>query len=821
MIALPIDPFLAEIVQRLEKYPNLLLKAQPGTGKTTRVPPALLKSSLSTNRPEIWVLEPRRLAAKLAARRVASELGENVGETVGYQFRFEKVGGPQTRIRFLTEGMILRHLLSQPNLPQVAAVILDEFHERHLQGDIALAALRKLQQTRRPDLRLVVMSATLQTDQLEAYLAAPQKLEIGAPHHPLALRYFTPPSEMRLEQAVVRGVKMAFDDPEYRGGDFLVFLPGMAEIRRAEEALGTLVRERGCVVFALHGELSKEEQDLAINRHPKTKILLSTNIAESSLTIEGVSVVLDSGLHRSASYSSWSGMPSLQTRPISKASAIQRAGRASRTGPGLCFRLYAQGDFDHRSAQDTPEILRADLAQTLLELKAMGNTDEMAFPWFERPPETALQNARTLLFRLGALESARPASPLTEIGNRLSKLPTHPRLARLLLEGESRGCLDSAIHLAALLSEGAMQGMDALESVKRQPAPERVKKQLAGMFRGTDRRTSDPSALAQAALAAFPDRVAKLRLGSREDLVLSGGGSVKTADLGSLGKASYFLVLDARETKGFGQARAQVRATSLIALEPEWLLDLEPSPLTEEKSALAWDSQRKRVTAKSRLLYDQLVLEESEAAISDFEQAAEFLVHSVLGIRKEQADALTVHEWIERLLPVCSREVLENVFARQKLAQEYLGQEKVLSVYSQLLKALHGKTSAEELKDLDWENALLPPEKFSRSLPTHVDLPGGRKVKVNYSIGRAPWIESRLQDFFGMKQGPVLLDGKLPLTLHLLAPNYRAVQVTTDLAGFWKNTYPTVKKELSRNYPRHSWPEDPLTAKPPAPKGRR
>jgi ATP-dependent helicase HrpB len=631
-----------------------------------------------------------------------------------------------------------------------------------------------------------------------------------------------------LEQAILRAVKMALSDPAYPGGDSLIFLPGVADIRRAQEALGAFARENRLAIFPLHGELSKEEQELALGPCDRRKLILSTNIAESSLTIEGVRTVVDSGLHRQASVSSWSGMPSLHTRPISKASAIQRAGRASRTGPGLCVRVYSQGDYDHRTPHESPEIQRADLSQTLLELKSLG-IRESRFEWFETPPGSSLQTARSLLYQLGATDSEEATSRLTEIGNRLAQLPTHPRVGRLLIEAQTRGCLNAATHFSALLSEGLLQGMDVLETGAKQPVPERVRKQLQNLFpKGPDSGSFSTVAanLGQCALAAFPDRVAKRRQGSGDDLVLSSGGSLKagangTGANGHADQGIFFLVLDARETKGWDQARSVVRATAAFPLEPEWLFGVTPSPLVEEKEALLWDTARKRVVCRNRLLYGQLVLEESETAPNDWPKVADFLLLSALGLRKETSTALSFYEWIEKLLPVCPKETLENLFAKQKLAQDYFGQEKIPSIFERLQAACYGKTSLEDLKSIEWEAALFPPERFGRSLPAQVDLPGGRKVKVQYSLDRPPWIESRLQDFFGMKQGPTLLDGKLSLTLHLLAPNYRAVQVTTDLAGFWKNTYPTVKKELSRNYPRHAWPEDPLTAQPPTYKPRR
>ncbi len=813
VIPLPIDPHLGEIVESLRLRPNLLLQAAPGTGKTTRVPPALLRSFPPGQ--EVWVLEPRRLAAKLAAHRVASELGEPVGKTVGYQFRFEKVGGPNTRLRFLTEGILLRHLLSDPELSRVGAVILDEFHERHLHGDIALAYLRRLQKERRKDLRLVVMSATLRTDELETFLDSPNVLHVGAPQYPLKIQYQSIDS-LPLDRAVARAVKQVAGSPDDNGGDFLVFLPGMADIRRAQSALAPLARERGWAVHALHGELSKEEQDRAISPGPNRKIVLATNVAESSLTIEGVSIVIDSGLHRSASYSSWSGMPSLRTRPISKASAIQRAGRAARLGPGLCVRLYAQGDFEHRPAQETPEIQRADLAQTLLELKALGVQDEAGFGWFEKPGESSLKTARRLLYLLGALESPESGAPFTPIGRKLSQWPLHPRLGRLLLEAHNRECTDDGVTLAALLSEGTLESLDTLEAIRRQPVSERTRKHLHALI--TPRNTTrDKEAIAHCALAAFPDRVGKLREGSRKELVLSSGGSVQTDDIGSLSRSGYFVVLEAREVQMHGQARPSVRAGSVVAIEAEWLFERQPLGVTESE-VLSWDSQRKRLSRNSRLVYDQLVLEESDAPLEANPHSVEALLRHGLGISAEKMESMGVHEWIEALLKVAPKEQLEGVFAREELIKAHAPGDRYPSIAARIREALIGLFSLRELEAVDWESALLPPALFGRAFPKEIQLPGGRKIRVNYALGRPPWIESRLQDFFGMKQTPTLLDGKIPLTLHLLAPNHQAVQVTTDLASFWKNTYPAVRRELSRNYPRHSWPDDPIHSKPPPPK---
>lgn len=810
---LPIDSLLAEVLATLEKSNVLVLQASPGCGKTTRLPPALLDAKWSGER-EILVLEPRRLAAKMAATRVAAERGEPLGQTIGYQFRFEKVGGPRTRLRFLTEGMLLRRMLGDPRLQNVAAVVLDEFHERHLQGDVALSYLRQLQTTARPDLRLVVMSATLDTAAVSTYLGGAPTLSVSTPVHPLELIHLPGPLAKRLEDGVREAVAGALKGGA--GGDILVFLPGMGDIRRAESALSAL--RDSCAVFPLHGELSKEEQERALApRQGKRKVILSTNVAESSLTIEGVDTVIDSGLHRIASYSWWTGVPSLRTRPISRASAIQRAGRAARQGPGRCFRLFTKHDFDSRPSFETPEIARADISQTLLELKALGVTDERGFPWYESPAQNALESARALLYRLGALEKDEWGSALTEEGKRLASVPAVPRLARLLWEGHRRGIGEKAARLAALISEGDLgdAGLDAIEAAERALVPERVKRQFLSALPDSPAAGGDwREKLAQCALSAFPDRVARRR---GDSLVLSAGGSATLDRNASLGPHEFFVTLDVQETQGLGQTRAQLKVRSLCAIEPEWLFDLSPGGPVDEQE-LRWENEK--VVAVSRLRYDGLTLEESKDQPRDRAAAAKLLLTRGLGLDPEAA--LSPSDWVAKLARVGDAESIENAIARLLLLEKYLPQalggrklgEAVLSI-------LEGHLGLASLREVNWDDALaeaLAPDQRHRLdqwLPKTIRLPGGRNPRVQYRLDREPWIESRLQDFFGMERGPTILDGRLPLTLHLLAPNGRAQQVTTDLSGFWDRAYPPLRKELSRKYPRHSWPEDPRRAEPP------
>lgn len=839
--SLPIDAVLPNIKAELEERNTIVLEATPGAGKTTRVPQAVLQTQFLKGR-EILVLEPRRLAAKMAAYRVAEELGARVGELVGYQFRFENVGGPATRIRFLTEGMFLRRLLSDPRLERVGAVIVDEFHERHLQGDVALAALRRLQLGPRPDLRVVVMSATLDTKEISRYLGGAKIVSVETRRFEVAVEYLPLP-ELYLDRQVAAALKRFYDGE----GDVLVFLPGVAEIRRAADALGALARERGFELHSLYGDLSREEQDRAVRQGARPKVILSTNVAETSLTIPGVKLVVDSGLAKIASYSWWSGLPALKTKNISRASAIQRAGRAGRLGPGRCVRLYTKESFDTRPPFETPELLRADLSQTLLELASLGVRDPKAFPWFEPPQAASLEAALRLLYRLGATE---PDGALTKLGARMAQVPAHPRLSRLVLEGEKLGLATEAATLAAMLSEGhperaqnardnynelldlmsdleryrpvgtALRARDQFLRHCRPRPPERAQgaPELTALNKGVDLR--------RAVLAGFPDRVAKLRKlsaavqrntsGQKAELVFGGGGSALIENSGALtGGAEYFIAVDIAERgsteRSFSDhsaARARV-CRSICPINPDWLLDLEPEGVTDADT-VEWDEARERVLATSRVVYDGLVLSESKSA-ADPEKAADKLAQAALAAGIEK---------------FCDPEALASLGSRIRFLREDLKLAEFPDISGEGMKALlreacRGKTSFEEIRGADLLSQILygfsseQRDKLERLAPEFAQLAAGRRVRIHYEPGKPPWVESRLQDFFGMRAGPSVGGGRIALVLHLLAPNQRAVQVTADLAGFWERHYPDLRKELGRRYPRHAWPEDPYQVPPP------
>lgn len=839
---LPIDDVLPQVLDGLRQREALVLEAPPGAGKTTRVPAALLDAGLAGDK-EVVVLQPRRLATRLAAARVAEERGERLGDVVGYQVRFDDVSSAKTRLRFVTEGLLTRRLVGAPRLPEVGCVVLDEFHERHLAGDLALAMLRRLQLTTRPDLKLVVMSATLDATPIAAWLGdAPRVRSEGRPFE-VRVDYLERDDERPLEVQVLGALKRLVQAG--LDGHVLVFLPGAAEIRRAMEACDDFARRQGLEVLALHGDLPAAEQDRAVRGGAKQKVILSTNVAETSVTIEGVAAVVDSGLARVASHSPWSGLPTLRLAKVSKASATQRAGRAGRTRAGACLRLYTRGDYEGRPAADAPEIRRVDLTEAALALRALGVEDTAAFPFFERPTEAALAAAESLLRRLGATDAS---GGLTAIGRRLLAFPTHPRLARLMLEAEVLGAGRDGATVAALLQErdvrleararfgGPGRGRDVqagasdvLELLERFEAGrksgargagldasavasvERVQRQLSRLLKAEapapKTRAEHEAALLRAVLAGYPDRVAKRRRPRAPDVVFASGGAGVIDATSVVHEAELLVAVDAEERRG----TVTVRVAS--AVEPEWLLDAGAGELSE-RDALEWNASSQRVERVTRLAFGAVTLEErrqpapaspgTTALLAEQARAAGPLAF---------IDAATLEAW------ACRVEALRAAFPAASFPADVEA-----FVAEALVGLCDGLRSFKEVADaglLDALRARLTPQQASllaREAPEHITLAGGRRVQVHYERGRPPWVESRLQDFFGSTRGPAI--GQTPLVLHLLAPNMRAVQVTTDLTGFWERHYPALRRELMRRYPRHAWPEDPTTAQPTGPRRR-
>jgi ATP-dependent helicase HrpB len=900
---LPIDELLPEIIASLRREPNLVIEAPTGAGKTTRVPPALLDAGLA-GEGEVWTLEPRRLAARLSARRVAEERGEAVGATIGYQVRFEEVASARTRVRLLTEGVLTRRLLSDPQLKKVGAVVLDEFHERHLEGDMALALLRRLQRATRPDLRVIVMSATLAPDPLARYLGGCPVLRSEGTRFEVEIEHLARVDERPLHVQVERAARRLC--AERLEGDVLVFLPGAAEIRRAQEACASLAAEFDLLVLPLHGELPPAEQDAAIGPAGRRKLILSTNVAETSVTIDGVVAVIDTGLARIAGHSTWSGLPTLEVARVSRASAIQRAGRAGRTRPGWCLRLYTVEDFNARPAHEAPEAQRLDLAEAALELHAAGVRDPREFEWFEAPDTRALEAAETLLHRLGALDGE---GSLTAHGELMLRLPLHPRLARVVVEAEARGVGRAGVAVAALLGErdirarqmfsdarprrasGASGPSDVLElldlfgeagragfatdQLRRMNldagavrAVERARGQLerllgrknrgdgasamregskkengissaSGGREGSDRGevasatqpssatgpsfATEPSPVSRlltaseaelliSILAGYPDRVARRRAPESAELLLSGGGAAALAPESVVRKASFLVAVDAgerREAGGGRSGRGGVTVRLASAVEPEWLIELFADAIAETTEA-RWNAPGERVEVVTRLVYDKLILEESRADDAGREEAARLLAERALAAGWQ---SFAESEAIERFL--ARVEFMGGAFPEQEFPALTEA-----DVNESLARLCEGKRSFAELRaasgllleELRRRLSHAQSRLLAELAPERVALQrGGRQLRVNYERGQPPWIASRLQDFFGLREGPRVASGRVALTLRLLAPNQRPVQVTSDLAGFWQREYPRLRRELGRRYPRHSWPEDPLS----------
>ncbi|GAB4204616.1 MAG: ATP-dependent helicase HrpB [Sandaracinaceae bacterium] len=849
-VSLPIDARLPEIVSAVRDRGALVLVAEPGAGKTTRAPRALLEHGLAEPG-EILVLEPRRLATRLAAARVAEELGEKLGQRVGYTIRFEDVGGKDTRLRFVTEAVLTRRLVRDPELRGVSCVVLDELHERSLHADLALAFVRRLRETARPDLKVLAMSATIDAERFAGFLGA-DVIAVSGRRFDVAIEHLPQKDDRPLEdqvRAAVRRLVLASGPGETPlDGHVLVFLPGAAEIRRCAAALEETARSHDLEVLPLHGDLPPEEQDRAVRASKRRKVILSTNVAETSITIDGVVAVIDSGLERAASFSPWSGVGELVTAPICQASATQRAGRAGRTRPGRAIRLYTQHDHDGRPAFLKPEIQRVDFAETRLLLARMGVTDARSFPFFEAPSLASIDRAETTLRKLGAIDAG---GAITDVGRALVELPVHPRLARVAYEAARTGHRERGARLAALLGEkeirlslrtrfgpdadrhaasgpsDALARLEAFEAAASRGlsagrarahdldvgatlAAGRTAEQLARQLARTRIDEApifdEDEALLRALLAGYPDRVGKRRKERGADVVLAGGGSARLAETSVVRDAPWVVVIEAEERRGAVECRVASQ------IEPEWLLELFPDRVRDVQE-IRFDRDKERIERVTALEYEGLLLDESRSDAAGAPGAAAVLAKAAMaaGISRF-LDVHALDQWKLRLA------LAHRVDPSVPLLDD-------ARVFEALAQAAEGRRSLKELEGAGVLDAITSSlgagvlAKLDRLAPTHVKLPGRAKVPVTYEHDRPPWIESRMQDFFGLADGPSA--GGAPIVLHLLAPNHRAVQVTTDLAGFWQRHYPALRKQLSREYPKHFWPEDPRNAEPPPPRGPR
>lgn len=835
------------------------MQAEPGAGKTTRLPVVMLEAGLAEHG-EIWVAQPRRIAARMAADRVAMLLGERVGERVGYQVRFESAVSRATKIRFVTEGILARKLVDDPTLTAIAAVVFDEFHERHLDGDLALALVRALQLgPRARSLRIAVMSATLEPEPIAAWLGA-APLRCPGRAFPIEIEYADAKSDRPLAQQVARALRKLGDSG--LDGGVLVFLPGAREIRETHDACEGLARTLGLEPVVLHGELPSADQDRAVRPGARPKLVLATNVAETSITIDGIAAVIDSGLARQATHDPWTGLPRLVLAKIAKSSAEQRAGRAGRMRAGRCVRLYPRHDFERRPTHDAPEILRLDLAGAALSIRAAGKHGFADVPWFEPPPDAAARAADDLLVRLGAIDRA---GALTDRGRAMLRYPVHPRLARLLEHGVATGVGPIAAGAAALLAERAIRrggpmhatsrsrtrsaaaadvivDLDDLETFARDSGSAgrlgldagscrtvlRVREQLLRLVpksgpqgREAKSRATGPrdagdrdDALCIALLAAFPDRVAAVRShpGGRRKLAFAGGsGQAELAEDSAVADEPFVVALAAEERRE-GIAGARVLVRSAARCEPTWLVDLDADRLEERRTA-SFDAAKERVDAVVETRWDGLVLESRPDPRPSAETAQVLL---------QAARARGPSTWS------ADPDALADLRARTAFAHQHAPAIQALdddAVDAELAAIAEGARSFADLRAGDLVGRLLARTgehrgQFERIAPTHVPLAGGRRVRVHYEADQPPWIESRLQDFFGSTKGPTIADGRVPVAIRLLAPNQRPVQITTDLAGFWQRHYGEIRKALMRKYPRHDWPEDPVHAKPPTPKRR-
>jgi ATP-dependent helicase HrpB len=888
---LPIYEIEPALVAALRETGRLIVSAPTGSGKSTQVPQMLLEHGL-LGTGQVVVLQPRRLATRLLAARVARERNARLGGEVGYQIRFENVTSAETRIRFVTEGVLLRQMVQDPTLPGVAALIFDEFHERHLHGDICLGCALDLQEQGRPDLKVLAMSATLEIAQLEDYLKPCRVIESEGRMFPVEIEFSAKPAYLD-RRPVWEQAAQAFRDFVRAGGagDVLVFMPGGFEISQTIEALRRCEESRGFVLLPLHGELPPREQDAAVARYEKRKVVVATNVAETSLTIDGIRCVIDSGLARIPRYDPYRGINTLLIEKISRAAADQRAGRAGRTAPGLCLRLWSQEEHGHRPQQEVPEVKRLDLAEVVLALKAAGVEDLRKFRWLERPEEQALAHAEELLTDLGALKACPFPEPeravstlqgvrgsghaeawtpnahlrITAIGRKMLAFPLHPRYARMLLAGQDYGCVREACLVAALTqgrdlllrnvdAETARRREDLLDqepgsdfqllmrawehaarddfrpetcrrlglhaATARQVGPlleqfldiaRREGLDLDSESEGPSRRARGAApyppgrraALAEASrkciLIGFSDRVAR-RLDSgtqRCELVHGRRGTLARESI--VQHAPLLVAAEVHEVEGKEKSVSTVMSLA-TAIEEDWLRELFPEDITAAPRVY-YDANTKRVYAEEQLRFRGLAISTRRVEPPPADAAARLLTDEVL------AGRLTLSEWDEAVEQWILRLNLLSQWCPE-LALPAIGDEDRRHLVEQVC---HGAFSGKDIRDravkpvvMSWlspaQQALL-----ERHAPERLSLANGQTPRIAYERTGPPHIALRIQQLYDVSATPRLAKGRVPVLVHILAPSMRPVQITQDLAGFWREHYPRVKQELQRRYPKHKW----------------
>ena len=817
---LPIDGVIPEIVASLEKTNSVVIEAAPGAGKTTRVPVAINRAEVTDGR-MVVVLQPRRVAARAAARRIAWENGWRLGDEVGYHVRFDRKAGPTTRILVVTQGIFISMLQRDPFMELIGAVVFDEFHERSLDLDIALAMSRRVQDQVRPDLRLVVMSATLDGGPVAAYLGDCPRVTCDVRQHPVEVIHAPRPLEGDPARAAAAAVRRAVD---LDTRDILVFLPGVAWIKRCAGELEHLATDHRFLLVPLHGGLRAEEQDRAIQPAQTRKIILATNIAETSLTIDGVGTVIDSGLARIMRFDRGCGLNRLETSRISRASAKQRAGRAGRQGPGRCLRLWTEAENSSLREAESPEINRLELSRAALQLKNWGEHDLEAFGWFEKPPQRALDDALKLLRSLGAVNNAG----LTSHGRLMGELPVNPRFARMLIEGRELGCLEDAAWIAAALSEGLPANADTLDlaatsfekahrgrGTRSDARGRRINTIRDELVDAVNHRLGPASktaknrheALSRAVLASFPDRVARLRKGTADRAVMAGGRGLRLFNHGQITGTDLFVAVEV--TAGDRGIHREARVSHMVPIERSWLAqDFLETTIDHE-----FEPSNGKVKAVRRCTWRGLVLDETEGPPSDPERSAKVLARAAAEDIEASLDLgrRDVGEWLARLRSLAAW--------RPELGLPIFDHEEITAMLPVLC---HGKNSLKELRKLPITSILsgfLSIEQtaaLKREAPDRVRVPSGSRVPLVYEPGKPPVLAVRLQELFGMTETPTVAGGRVRVMVHLLAPNGRPQQITDDLASFWATTYQQVRAELRGRYPKHHWPEDPLTAVPTA-----
>ena len=865
--SLPIWEIQPQIVERLRSGHRLILSAPTGSGKTTQVPQMLLQSGL-LDHGQVVILQPRRLAARLLATRVAQELGVPLGKEVGYQIRFENVTSRETKIRFVTEGVLLRQMIDDPQLRGVSVLLFDEFHERHLYGDITLARALEVQERTRPDLKIAVMSATLDADLLSDYLSRttiPPGVQAGtARRHPcsvLASEGRTFPVEIRYaaepgyadKRPVWDQAAEAFGRHVRSGGtgDVLVFMPGGYEIFQTIEAIRHTAESKGFILLPLHGELTPKDQDAAVARYPQPKVVVSTNVAETSLTIDGVRLVIDSGLARIPRFDANRGINTLMVEKISQSSSDQRAGRAGRTAPGTCQRLWSRDEHAHRPAQELPEIKRLDLAEVVLTLKAAGVDDLQSFRWLEPPDAKSLEHAEELLRDLGAVK-ADPAAlhsrhpVITSVGRKMLAFPMHPRYSRMLLAAQEYGCVYQAC-LAAALTQGRdllLRNVDRdTQSAREDLLGEKASSDFWILMRaynyaanqqfridacrrlgihavtarqvgplldhfiriaqreGLDAQPREvkDEALQKCLLIGFSDRIAlRLDQGTLRCELVHGRRGVLARE-SSVQQSPLLVVAEIREVETRDKEVSTILSLA-TAIDPEWLRELFPDDIQTELK-VHFDGTQKRVMAAELARFRGLPLSARRIDPPPAEAAARLLADEVVAgnlILKEWDH--TVEQWILRLN-------LLNQWCPDLALPPITEDDRKLLIE----QVCQGAIGYKDIKDRPVravvQSWLSPTQQglLDKYAPERLALANGRTPKITYERGNPPHLSLRIQDLYDVAQTPKIGLGRVAVLVHILTPGMKPVQVTQDLAGFWRDQYPKLKSELQRRYPRHEW----------------